>query len=142
MHRMPEKAGCRPFFLMNKLDEIIAHKRTEVQRLLPRADKLRMAAATVGMPAPKPAGIAIVVVAVPLPLTAAVTGLRPAMLNVTVPSLTVPPLGLVTVAWSVTVCVALLKVAPTLAAAVCDVAAATASVPLLEPLAKLPWLSV
>jgi indole-3-glycerol phosphate synthase len=31
---------------MNKLDEIIAHKRTELQRLLPRADKLRMAAAT------------------------------------------------------------------------------------------------
>lgn len=31
--------------LMNKLDEIIAHKRTEVERLLPRADKLRAAAA-------------------------------------------------------------------------------------------------
>jgi indole-3-glycerol phosphate synthase len=30
---------------MNKLDEIIAHKRTELQRLLPRADKLRMEAA-------------------------------------------------------------------------------------------------
>ncbi len=31
---------------MNKLDEIIAHKRTEVERLLPRADKLRAAAAS------------------------------------------------------------------------------------------------
>ncbi len=30
---------------MNKLDEIIAHKRTEVEKLLPRADKLRAAAA-------------------------------------------------------------------------------------------------
>jgi indole-3-glycerol phosphate synthase len=30
---------------MNKLDEIIAHKHTEVQRLLPRAEKLRAAAA-------------------------------------------------------------------------------------------------
>ncbi|MDP1590953.1 MAG: indole-3-glycerol-phosphate synthase TrpC, partial [Prosthecobacter sp.] len=30
---------------MNKLDEIIAHKRAEVQRLLPRAEKLRAAAA-------------------------------------------------------------------------------------------------
>jgi indole-3-glycerol phosphate synthase len=30
---------------MNKLDEIIAHKRTEVERLLPRAEKLRAAAA-------------------------------------------------------------------------------------------------
>ena len=30
---------------MNKLDEIIAHKRTEVERLLPRAAKLRAAAA-------------------------------------------------------------------------------------------------
>jgi indole-3-glycerol phosphate synthase len=30
---------------MNKLDEIIAHKRTELQRLLPRAEKLRVAAA-------------------------------------------------------------------------------------------------
>lgn len=29
---------------MNKLDEIIAHKRTEVERLLPRAEKLRAAA--------------------------------------------------------------------------------------------------
>jgi len=29
---------------MNKLDEIIAHKRTEVEKLLPRADKLRAAA--------------------------------------------------------------------------------------------------
>lgn len=31
---------------MNKLDEIIAHKRTEVEKLLPRADKLRAAAAS------------------------------------------------------------------------------------------------
>lgn len=31
---------------MNKLDEIIAHKRTEVERLLPRAAKLRAAATT------------------------------------------------------------------------------------------------
>lgn len=30
---------------MNKLDEIIAHKRTEVEKLLPRIDKLRAAAA-------------------------------------------------------------------------------------------------
>ena len=30
---------------MNKLDEIIAHKRTEVEKLLPRVDKLRAAAA-------------------------------------------------------------------------------------------------
>ncbi|WP_395743695.1 indole-3-glycerol phosphate synthase TrpC [Prosthecobacter sp.] len=30
---------------MNKLDEIIAHKHTELQRLLPRAEKLRAAAA-------------------------------------------------------------------------------------------------
>ena len=30
---------------MNKLDEIIAHKRTEVEKLLPRLDKLRAAAA-------------------------------------------------------------------------------------------------
>ncbi|MCE9520706.1 MAG: indole-3-glycerol phosphate synthase TrpC [Verrucomicrobia bacterium] len=30
---------------MNKLDEIIAHKHTELQRLLPRAEKLRVAAA-------------------------------------------------------------------------------------------------
>ena len=30
---------------MNKLDEIIAHKRTEVERLLPRMEKLRAAAA-------------------------------------------------------------------------------------------------
>ena len=30
---------------MNKLDEIIAHKRAEVQRLLPRVEKLRAAAA-------------------------------------------------------------------------------------------------
>lgn len=29
---------------MNKLDEIIAHKHTELQRLLPRADKLKIAA--------------------------------------------------------------------------------------------------
>ncbi|MDZ4286716.1 MAG: indole-3-glycerol-phosphate synthase TrpC, partial [Prosthecobacter sp.] len=29
---------------MNKLDEIIAHKKTEVERLLPRAEKLRAAA--------------------------------------------------------------------------------------------------
>lgn len=34
---------CR--FLMNKLDEIIAHKRTEVDRILPRMEKLRAAAA-------------------------------------------------------------------------------------------------
>ena len=31
---------------MNKLDEIIAHKRTELERLLPRLEKLRAAAAT------------------------------------------------------------------------------------------------
>jgi indole-3-glycerol phosphate synthase len=31
---------------MNKLDEIIAHKHKEVERLLPRADKLRAAAST------------------------------------------------------------------------------------------------
>ncbi len=31
---------------MNKLDEIIAHKHTEVERLLPRAEKLRAAAAS------------------------------------------------------------------------------------------------
>lgn len=36
---------CAPFPFMNKLDEIIAHKHTEVQRLLPRVDKLRAAAA-------------------------------------------------------------------------------------------------
>ena len=29
---------------MNKLDEIIAHKRTEVEKLLPRVEKLRAAA--------------------------------------------------------------------------------------------------
>ena len=29
---------------MNKLDEIIAHKRTEVEKLLPRLEKLRAAA--------------------------------------------------------------------------------------------------
>lgn len=34
--------GCFP---MNKLDEIIAHKRTEVERILPRMEKLRTAAA-------------------------------------------------------------------------------------------------
>jgi len=31
---------------MNKLDEIIAHKRTEVEKLLPRAEKLQAAAST------------------------------------------------------------------------------------------------
>lgn len=31
---------------MNKLDEIIAHKRTEVEKILPRLDKLRAAAST------------------------------------------------------------------------------------------------
>lgn len=31
---------------MNRLDEIIAHKRTELERLLPRAEKLRATAAT------------------------------------------------------------------------------------------------
>lgn len=41
MARSP--ASSRPFF-MNKLDEIIAHKRTEVEKLLPRMEMLRAAA--------------------------------------------------------------------------------------------------
>lgn len=40
-----DKNFARLPLLMNKLDEIIAHKHVEVQRLLPRVDKLRAAAA-------------------------------------------------------------------------------------------------
>jgi indole-3-glycerol phosphate synthase len=46
LHRGRDWAGWPTSSRMNKLDEIIAHKRIELQKLLPRADKLRMAAAT------------------------------------------------------------------------------------------------
>jgi hypothetical protein len=83
------------------------------------------------LPTAKPAGNVRVVLATPEALTAALTAGRPPTEKVTVPSLTVPPLGLVTVALSVTCCVpAAENVAPAALTVVCVLAERMASVPL------------